>query len=368
MSLATLVTAPAQTVYVSGAAYLAGVLLATLPITGGSVTADARRSLTRDGSIELAPDADLSHEELYDLLATPGIEVTLERGFVEGDGTRTGAPLGRFVVDQMTYKRTPAGSTLSVALSDLSRRVSRARWGDPYQVAAGTAVADAINAILADRAPSVATAITTLNTSGTIGAAIVFEGGAESDPWACAGSIASDFGCALLINAAGVAVTIPAPMLDPAFSVFTFARGTTAIRTDESRVAPLERTYNGVIVTGEAPELAAPARGEAWDTNPASATYYLGPFGRVPLFYSSPLIRTPEQAAAAAATRLAGIIGRVAQLLWSQLVHPGLVPLDVVLVEGAAGELTPYILDAFTIPLTVDGAASAVARDIVVAY
>lgn len=367
MSLATLVTAPAQTVYVSGAAYLSGSLLAALPITGGSVTADARRSLTRDGSIELAPDSGLSHEGLYALLAQPGVEVALERGFVAPDGTRVGAPLGRFVVDELTLKRTPGGTTLSATLSDLSRRVSRARWADPYQVAAGTSVVDAINAILADRAPTLASRIIAENTPGTLSAPVTFEGGESSDPWTSAGEIARAFGYDLAVDATGAAVTIPEPMLDPAAAVFTFARGATAIRTDESRVTPLQRTYNGVIVSGEGPDLETPVRGEAWDANPASATYYLGPFGRVPMFYSSPLISTADQAVAAARTRLAGVLGRVEQLSWSQLVHPGLVPLDVVAVEVFVG-LVPYILDAITIPLSVDGAASAVAREIVVSY
>lgn len=367
-SLSELVTASSQKVYISGALHHAGALVCELAITGGTVTADARRSLVRDGSVDLAPTSDHSQLELKDLLSAPGAEVTLERGFELADGTRIGAALGRFIVDEVTYKRTPAGETLSATLSDLSKRVSRARWADPYQIEAGTPVAIALNAILMDRAPTIASDISTGNTDGILGAGVIFEGGESSDPWASAGQVAASFGYVLTIDAAGHAVTRPEPALDPKRAVFTFARGATAIRTDESRTSPLERTYNGVIVTGESPDLEEPVRGEAWDENPASPTYCLGPFGRVPTFYSSPLIATTEQAEAAAGTLLAGVLGRVEQLSWNQLVHPGLRPLDVVLVEDASGVEVPYILDAITFPLSVDGAAGAVAREIVVAY
>ena len=366
-TLAELVTAPAQTVYVSGGVYLSGTLLADLPITGGAVTADARRSQTRDGSIDLSGAA-AEVDALYDALVTPGAEVAIARGFVLPGGSTVAAALGRFVVDEATRKEDGAGASLSATLSDLSKRVSRARWADTYSVRSGTSLASALNAIISDRAPTIPTRITPVNTLGTLGASATFDAGAGSDPWADACGLAAAFGYALAIDVDGYAVTLPAPVLSADAAVFTFARGAAAIVTDRSRVAPLERSYNGVIVTGEGPDLDVPVRGEAWDRSPASPTYYLGPFGRVPLFYASSLITTTAQASAAAASLMAGLVGRVEQLAWSHVVHPGLKPLDVVLVEDAAGGLTPYVLDALTIPLTVDGAAGATAREIVTAY
>jgi hypothetical protein len=163
-----------------------------------------------------------------------------------------------------------------------------------------------------------------------------------------------------------VARTAPAPTLDPAVSAFTFARGATAITTQQSRVAVLQNTYNGIVVTGESPDITEPVRGEAWDTNPASPTYYLGPFGKAPKFYTSTFITTQNQAQGAADSMLAAVLGHAERLEWSQVVHPGLSPFDVVLVELAAGVLTPFILDALTIPLAVGETATATARTITV--
>jgi len=368
-TVAELAVAPVQRVISTCTAYSAdGAEFAELPLTGGSVTADARRARLRDATLQFAADAGLSHDDIYEILVTPGVQLQVARGFVLVGGSEVTTPVGRFVPSEPQQSRTQAGGELSVACSDASAKVSRARWTDSYQIASGTNLADALNALLADRWADVVTAIYSNAVTNTIGANVVFDYGESSDPWADAVSLAADHGWELYFDTSGVARVRSAPMLDPEAALFTFERGDAAIITDEARSSPLERTYNGVIVTGEGSELEVPVRGEAWDANPGSSTYYLGPFGKAPLFYSSPLITTEAQAEQAAQTRLAGVIGRVEQLSWSMVVHPGLQPLDVVLVEQADGSEVAYILDALTIPLGVGEAMSATAREITVTY
>ena len=133
--------------------------------------------------------------------------------------------------------------------------------------------------------------------------------------------------------------------------------------TSQSKVVAADQTYNGVIVTGEGSGVGdAPPRGEAWDLNPASPTYVAGPFGSVPTFYSSPLITTTDQAAAVAASMLAQTLGKVEQLSWEQVTHPGLAPLDVVAVELPDGTTQTFILDSLTVPLSATDVMSATAR------
>ena len=368
MILSDYVVTPSQTVYARGNAYLSGSLLTTLPIIGGSVTADARRSKMRDATVNFGATETQTQAQLYAILSRPGVEITLERGFVAADGTMTGAALGRFVVDELTYQRAGGGMTLAATLSDLSERISRARWTDPYTIASGTALADALNAILADRWPQVTSGITTVTTPGTLAAQVILAAGEGSDPWADSCSIAAAYGYSLFFDASGVVQAPAAPTLGPNLAVFAFAMGDAAVMTQQTRVSALQRTYSGVIVTGESPDLTAPVRGEAWDTQPLSPTYYLGPFGKVPMFYSSPLISSTYQANATAAAMLSRVLGHVERLSWSQVVHPGLKPLDVITVELTAGVKTPYILDSMTIPLTVTDAAAAIAREITVSY
>ena len=366
LTIDELVTQPAQTVVVTCAAYLAGTEVATLDVTGGSVTADARRSQLRNGSVELAPSADMTLAEAYDLLATPGLELALRRGFRLPDGSEVTAALGRFIVDEVAYETSASGEQLAATLSDLSARIARARWADPYQVASGTALADALNAILADRWPDVSTVITSSNCPDTMTAGCVFEAGSESDPWADAQALATAHGYALHFDTEGRAAVTVVPDAASVSPRFTFARGATAIVTDESRAVPMERIRNGVIATGEGTELETPCRGEAWDDDPASPTYRYGPFGQVPRFYSSPLLTTDAMCETAAQTLLRSMLGRSETLSWQHVVHPGLEPLDVVALEAAAGTLRNYVLDALTIPLDVQTAMSAKARDTLV--
>lgn len=366
-TLSELAVRRVQRVYVECAAYLGGSSQGSLPLSGGSVTADCRRSVMRDGSISIAPaptTAGLTLSEAYDLLCTPGLELAITRGYELADGSRVSASLGRFVVGEPAETE----DSLSTPITDLSQRISLAHWTDPYQIASGTALADALNALLQDRWPDVQTSISTSTCPDLLGAQAVFEAGEDSDPWADARGLAAAHGYELYFDTAGVATVTRVTDAASSSPVFTFARGTTAIVTARTRTSPLERVYNGIIVSGEGSDVETPVRGEAWDDNPASPTYYLGPLGKRPRFYSSPLITTESQAETVAEEMKAGILGRVQKLSWEHVPHVGLKPLDVVAVESADGSLPTYILDALTIPLEIAGKMSAEAREIVVRY
>jgi len=358
-----LVTSPVQTIIVTCAAYLGEDEVATLDVAGGSVTADARRSQMRDGSIELAPSAEMDLREMYELLSTPGLEISLRRGFRLPDESDLTVPLGRFIVDEVSYSSSASGERLSATLTDLSTRIARARWSDPYQVVSGTALAEALNDILLDRWHGVRSAITTDNCPDTMATGCIFEAGSESDPWSDACSIAEAYGYALFFDADGFASvrTIPDPASEP--PRFAFRRGSTAIVTDETHVMPMEQIRNGVIASAEGSEIETPVRGEAWDDDPASPTYRNGPFGMVPRFYSSPLLTTQGMCETAAESMLRMMLGRSETLSWQHVVHPGLVPLDVVAIEDEDGVGHRYVIDSLTIPLDIGSAMTAKARD-----
>ena len=360
--------APVQHIVVTGAAYLAGNVLATLSIVGGSVTADSRRSILRDATLELAPTIDYTLGELYGILTTPGVELAVSRGFMLPDGTTLMAALGRFVPDEPVKKRDAAGTSLSVTCSDVAVRVQRARWIDPYVIAAGTALATALSDLLFDRYPSLATAITADICPGVLAAQVVTDVGSSSDPWADAVNLAAAHGYDLYPDVSGVVTVRQVALPSAGSAVFTFARGATAITTEETTSSPLDQVYNGVIASAEGSEVETTVRGEAWDDNPGSPTYRYGPFGQVPYFYSSSLLADQDACETAAAKILAGLVGRVERLSWQSVVHPGLAPLDVVGIEGADGSTAYYVLDNLTIPLGVADAMSAVAREVSVAF
>lgn len=363
-TLAECVTAPVQTVAVECVAYSGTAAVAALSLAGGSVTADGRRAVMRDASLEFAPSGGLSLEEAYDLLVTPGLELAVRRGFALADGTRLMADLGRFVPDEPQWRRGAAGESLQTTATDIAVKVQRARWSDPYVIAAGTSLASALAELLLDRYPPARHALTADLVPETLGAQVVTEAGEGSDPWQDACRLAGSFGYALYPDPAGTVVAKAVQAPTAGAPAFVFARGSTAIVTEHTRSSPLARTYNGVIATGEGTGTDAPVRGEAWDENPASPTYRHGPFGQVPCFYSSPLLTTVDQCEQAAAKILATCLGRVEQLSWSAAAHPGLQPFDTVRVEQADGSMRAYVLDCVTIPLGVGETMTAVAREV----
>lgn len=366
-TVAELATSPVQQVLVACTLYASGEVAATPAVVGGSVTADGRRSILRDAQIDFAPTDDLTAAELYELLVTPGVTIGLERGWRLPDGTELLVGLGRFVPDTPELKRDAAGWRVSTGATDVAIKVQRARWTDPYQVASGTALATALSELLQDRYPQISTRITTDLCPETMGSGLVTEAGDGTDPWSDAVNLAGAYGYALYPDTSGV-VTVR--KISPATDApsFTFARGAAAVVTELTKSSPLERTYNGVIATGEGSELETPVRGEAWDDNPSSPTYRYGPFGKVPYFYSSSLMTTADQCEQAAAKILAAHLGRVEDLSWRSAVHPGLQPWDVVGLEEEDGSVTSYLLDSVTIPLDVGGTMEAVAREISVSY
>lgn len=363
-----LVTAPVQVVVVTCAAYLGDVLLAGLSVTGGSVSADSRRAIMRTAEIEFAPDALRTHSEVYDLLCTPGLELAPQRGFLTPAGDILLAPLGRFIVDEVSLTHADSGTTVTVECSDVSARIQRARWTETFTVEADTALITALTDLISDRWPGARMAFDAGAVPETVSAAAVFDIGEDSDPWNDGVELASALGYTLYADPLGTFRLLRPPDPSTAQPVFAFARGATAIITQETRKAPLETAYNGVIAIGEGSSLACPIRGEAWDEDPASPTYRLGPFGEHPKFYSSSLLTDSDQAETAAVSQLAKVLGRVEQLSWEQAANAALEPLDAVSIEQADGTRPIYVIDQLEVPLSATEAMTATARETTGSY
>jgi hypothetical protein len=350
-----------QVVLSTCTAWLNGEQVAELIPVGGSVSADGRRATMRTCTLELAPASGQTVAELYAFLSTAGLELRPRRGFIYPDATTETRPLGHYLIDSLSYSEAREVSSVSVTCSDVSVRIQRASFTDPYQIASSTDLADGVAALLADRWASVAVDLD--NVSGTLAAQVTLTDGSSSDPWAEARALMANYGYTLYVDAEGVVrATIPP---DPASAVPSriYRTGATALITKRSWSLPMASVRNGVIVTGEGSEIATPVRGEAWDTDPASDTYYLGAMGALPEYISSSVISTEAQAEAVASARLALLTGRVSTLSIEQIVDPSLEPLVAIAIEDAdSGSLTVYVVDAVTTPLSPTDAQAVTVR------
>lgn len=337
-----------------------GTEIGQLSFVDGSVTMDARRNITRTASVTFTATASNSLNEIFTYLMTPGIEITIYRG-LNISGTEELVPLGVFSTDEATIDRA-TGGTISWSGSDRSKKISRAKFIDPYQITAGTSLATAGTALLQSRWSQVTTNFA--NVTETVTAQLVFEAGDNSDPWASARDLFADYGYDLNFDGLGTARAIPVG--DPAQNspIFDFGSGNTNLVISAESSGSFENVYNGVIASGEGSNVSTPIRAVVWDTNPSSPTYYLGGYGAVPLFYSSPLLTTTAICQAAATLLLALLKGRSETLKWPSIVNPALEPLDVVTLTIKG---TPWlvVLDSLTIPLQAQEPMTANARQVV---
>lgn len=329
-----------------------------LSIEDGSVEMDSRRGITRTCSLTITPTATQSLAQLFALLMTPEVELTVSRGLLV-NGSFEYVPLGVFSTDSVEYSLSVAGS-LSWSGSDRSKKISRSRFTDPYQIPAGTLLSDAGMTLLYTRWSLVNWNFS--NVTETVDAKVIFDAGEATDPWECARRLFSDHGYDLNFDGNGVARAVN--VQDPASvtPVFDFSSGTTSMLLDATIRGSLEQTYNGVIASGEGTGVTTPVRFESWDDDPNSPTYYQGQFGRVPYFYSSPLLTTAAKCQRAAKRLLYRVKGRSQGFAFPTIVNPALEPLDVISVT-INGVTSRAVIDKLTIPLRPTDAMTAIMRE-----
>ena len=330
-----------------------------LTVDGGAVHMDARASITRTADLALTANDRMDVGDVYDLLMTPGLEVSIRRGLMVA-GVAEYVPLGVFSTDTCSKPRRKS-SAVTWNASDRSKKIARARLTDTYSIASGTPLAEAGEAFLVNRWS--ATPCDFSNVLDVLGSALVFDAGADSDPWKSAQQMFADFGYELAFDGTGTCRAIPVPDPETMDAVFDFGSGETSLITDGETEGTFEFTYNGAIVTGEGPDIDTPVRAEVWDDNPNSPTYYMGGFGRVPYFYSSPLMRTVEMCEVAGRTILSRVKGHRQSVSWSSIVNSALTPFDVVKTtdDGIPARL---VLDKLDIPIRASEAMGSIAREV----
>jgi uncharacterized protein DUF5047 len=319
-------------------------------ITAGGVSVSKQAPIRR--SLRLtAVDLDGTLAARLDVY---GHEVRIYRGIVVS-GAAELVPLGTFGI---TDARNPDsdGVVWEVQGYDRGGVINERRFYEVYTVAAGTNYGTAIQDLVRSKFPAMTfnpVAFSALTTSTT--PALFFE--VQAAPWQVATGMARSIGMELVMDPMGVCVLQPEPVPLAANIVRTYSDPATGVagfpllRLDVSRSR--RGTYNGVVVTGESTSLAAPIRGSAWDSNPASRTYRYGAFGEVPLFAFNPLMSAAAQCDAAAAAELQAQLGSTQQVEYQLIPDAAHDASDVVrFVKGTVDDV--YVLDTFEVPLAVE--------------
>ncbi|MFE9432308.1 DUF5047 domain-containing protein [Streptomyces sp. NPDC006640] len=314
--------------------------------TGGSVTVDRGQATRRTCSVT-CPDPALIPRSPTDQLATYGARLRISRGVYFGDGTEELVPLGLFRLDSVGGDINDGPITLTG--KDLSAIIADDKFTSPFTVT-GTVVG-AVSSLIQRSIPDAD--ILSLIVDAPIGSR-AFD--VEADPWAGAQEIAASAGAEVYANADGVFViaTLPELLTTPPVWAVEAAEG--GVYISGNRAMSNDNVYNGVLARGEnTADNIPPVSYLATDTDVNSPTYWGGPFGRRPMFFSSSTLMTLAACTQAANLKLLQAKAPNASGDFSSLPNPALEPGDVLRVMHEDGTRELHQVASFSVPLDEGG-------------
>lgn len=334
-----------------------------LPAIDGNIKVDRTAEIRRSCSIKcIDPLGDLTPQGVDSLLTPYGTEIRPYRGVKYDDGTVEVYQQGVFRLSKANVDDQVGPNEITIEGFDLSRTVIRDKFTVPYTIDSGTNVVTAIQNIIDRTFPD--QEYDAITSTLTTTAPRLYDAG--DSPWDAVTELARSIGCEIYFDAEGILVIAPPHDIDALPTPdFTYIEGPGCTMVDLSTVFTDEPGFNGVIVTGESPgDELPPVRGEAWDEEPTSPTYRLGPYGEVPQFVSDKVVKTADEANSMASSLLNGLLGFSSQVSISAWVNPSFEAGDVVEVErlrsGVAGL---YVIDAFDVPLSASATQGLTLRE-----
>lgn len=345
-----------------------------LNVVNGAIVVDGQASFTRsitdltvvDPTYSLVPR---SKSDFFSPAANNELRVSIG-GMI--DGVPEYVPQGIFHLEGAKVEDSAGGLSIMLSAYDRARKYSRAKRVIPRKFLAsgdstwpgGWPIYQAITALLQDALSG--TTVLSDGPTALLPEQTVLNG---EDPWETARKWADSMGYILFFDRAGDCrlQKVPNPN-DPSLAVtWAYAEGAGgllgAVR-DQSN----EGVINGCAVTGMNPSNGAPVRSDMiWDTDPQSATYYLGPYGKVPEFIQSDKVRDVAAANAMATARVNQNKGLVEAVEFTVVPNPAIDPLDTVkLTRVRAGfpatgpGSEAVIVDRYTTSLSATGGAMTV--------
>lgn len=321
-----------------------------IPILDGEVNDDAGSQVRRTATV--VTDPKLWPATPKDLLTPFGTTCSLYRGIVlPGQTEPEWVPQGLFHLDKNSRtRRSDSISAATLRLVDPSQRVAEARLEAPQQTVAGATYVAEITRYIRG---ALGNAYPVLDLTGSTAVCPVMEIARER--WAdgivkLADAIAAE----VIFDDVGQAVIRPVPTLaDAPVWYAKTGPGGNVLETVEEWNRDL--VWNEWVVSGARSDGTDPVTVTVADTDPLSATYVNGPFGKKVRFYSSPVITTAPQATAAGQAMLSRSQGLACKVDFSLFPNPALRSGDVIELEDRVLGRATHIIDKVSIPLTPQG-------------
>lgn len=311
-----------------------------LEVTGGEVTLNS--SLVRAMLRMTVVDT----ENISRALDITSGFIRVRRGVEFMDGTRELVPLGVFRL----YSRGPAQVNQRghryIVLSgvDYMRAVQEARYAMPRTYESNSAIQLMWSSIVDALAGTIPTALKMKSTVADKRFASMFIDRERLDLISRAEVL---LGSDIYFDGNGQLIVREAKSLDDA-PVQWISSDSGLLQASES--FSRDKMFNAVVVFGERTDGGEPVSAVVYDQNFDSPLYWNGPFGRVPKFYSSPILTTQDMCVKAGKTILKKRSGITRTLGLEAMPNPAFEPGDVLKVYTPEG-VRYVILDEFQIPL-----------------
>lgn len=326
-----------------------------IPIIDGSVDLDGTADV--QGTLDLTTNGiKMWPQRASSLLAPFGNEIFVRRGIVLDGGTLWSS-LGYYRIQAPEQGDSPEGPIGITGLDRMSSIID-GRLLQPRQFSASRTLHSVFHELVEEIYPDATIIFDDDTEFETIGRDMIN----EDSRYDLLKEIAEAHGKVMFWDTSGILriETAPDPFT-PKWKVTGGRIGGTLINS--TRSATRDGVYNAVVVTGEGAAFdETSVRGIAFDNNPTSPTYFFGRFGKVPRFYSSPLIQTETQAINAATAILQRNLGYPYMVTFTAVVNPAMRPYDPIMLLLRDGHREIHVVDALTIPLRADAAMGARTR------
>ena len=323
-----------------------------LRLIDGSVEFDATAEIRASGGVTVV--GDWPRATNLDL-GPYGTEIFLSRGVDTGAGGTLWSTLGYFRINE-TGQSNAAKGPLQLDLSDRMATIIDSRFLEPRQWLQGTAVGDIVTEVVTEVYPNATIIWDDDSDLSEIGRSLI----AEESRYEVLLTIAEGLGKIFYWDNIGRLSFLTAPDEDDPIWEVKAGAGGVMVNTDRS--ISRDGVYNAVVVTGEGADQITPVRAVAYDAQESSPTFFGGPFGRIPKFYSSSFITTQEQANNAAQNILRRSLGAPYDVGLSAVPNPALRPYDAIRVVYNDGNRETHIVERVTIPMNVTNALSVSTR------
>lgn len=345
-------------------------------VTSGEITVDGSASIQRrlENLVIVDNTGDLVPDEAADLFSVvSNNELRVYTGMVIPElGHEELLLQGIFGLEGAVVDDADGGVTITLSAYDRARQIERAKTIVDQKLAAssppGTTAITAAQALVTAarsgvqgwkpqyKVQGIDPGTQSPYDKGGIPELTLPEG---TDPWAAARRIMEGIGWEMFFDWDGQ--VIMRPVLDPNSTAltpsWTYAEGPDAMLLGLVRGFSNEEAFNGQIVTGENTSNGFPARGQAWDEDPTSPTWWVT-YGRVPEFVTLETVRTDAQATEAAKARLNQRKGANEQMQFAIVPNHAHEYGDVATVTRAKSKVDrTYLIDGFGISLGAAGGA-----------